>query len=89
MIMLDLLKPKYYMPVKGEYRYMVRNADLATNLGYSSENIILKQNGDIVNFIDKKLVDKMEHINIDDTLIDGNSIEDIGDLVLTGYNKPE
>ena len=31
---------------------------------------------------DKKLVDKMEHINIDDTLIDGNSIEDIGDLVL-------
>ena len=70
------------MPVKGEYRYMVRNADLATNLGYSSENIILKQNGDIVNFIDKKLVDKMEHINIDDTLIDGNSIEDIGDLVL-------
>ena len=82
MIMLDLLKPKYYMPVKGEYRYMVRNADLATNLGYSSENIILKQNGDIVNFIDKKLVDKMEHINIDDTLIDGNSIEDIGDLVL-------
>lgn len=81
-MMISLFRPKYYMPVKGEYRYMVRNADLATNLGYSSENIILKQNGDIVNFIDKKLVDKMEHINIDDTLIDGNSIEDIGDLVL-------
>jgi len=42
MIMIDLVKPKYYIPVKGEYRYMVRNADLATNLGYSSENIILK-----------------------------------------------
>ena len=82
MIMLDLLKPKYYMPVKGEYRYMVRNADLATNLGYNNNNIILKQNGDIINIIDKELVDKMEHINIDDTLIDGNSIEDIGDLVL-------
>lgn len=82
MIMLDLLKPLYYMPVKGEYRYMVRNADLATNLGYNKDNIILKQNGDIVNIENKKLLDKYEHINIDDVLIDGNSIEDIGDLVL-------
>ena len=82
MIMLDLLKPKYYMPVKGEYRYMVGNANLAYNLGYNKENILLKQNGDIVRFIDGNLVDKFEHINIDDTLIDGDSIDDVGDLVL-------
>ena len=47
MIMLDLLKPKYFIPVKAEYRYMVGAADLASNLGYNPDDILLKQNGDI------------------------------------------
>ena len=48
MLMIDLLKPTYYMPVEGEYRYMVNNAELATNLGVDSKNIILKTNGEVV-----------------------------------------
>ena len=82
MIMLNLVKPKYYMPVKGEYRLMVNNANLASSLGYQSENIILKQNGDIVEFIDGKLQEKFEHIEVDDILIDGKSSDDVGELVL-------
>lgn len=82
MLMLDLLKPKYFIPVKGEYRYMVGNADLASNLGYNKDNIILKQNGDVINIINKKLEDTGEHIFVDDILIDGNSLDDIGDLVI-------
>ncbi len=82
MIMLDLLKPKYFMPVKAEYRFMVGAADLASNLGYKPENILLKQNGDIVEINDKKIVDNSEHIFIDDVLIDGSSSEDVGDLVI-------
>ena len=82
MIMLDLLKPKYFMPVKAEYRFMVGAADLASNLGYKSEDIILKQNGDVVCIENKKIVDSNEHIFIDDVLIDGSSSEDVGDLVI-------
>ncbi|MGN1323153.1 MAG: ribonuclease J [Bacilli bacterium] len=82
MIMMDLLKPKYFIPVKGEYRYMVGNADLASNLGYDKNNIILKQNGDVINIVDKKLIDNPEHIFIDDVLIDGTSSDDVGDLVI-------
>ena len=82
MIMLDLLKPKYFMPVKAEYRFMVGAADLASDLGYSADNIILKQNGDVINIVDKKLIDNKEHIFIDDVLIDGSSSEDVGDLVI-------
>ncbi|MCR5224216.1 MAG: ribonuclease J [Bacilli bacterium] len=82
MIMLDLIKPKYYMPVKGEYRSMVNNANLAYALGMPKENLLLKQNGDIVEFIDGKLQDKFESIKIDTVLIDGDSSEDIGELVL-------
>ena len=82
MLMIKLMQPKYYMPVKGEYRYMVNNANLANDLGIPAENIILKQNGEIVNFEDGKLVDKQESIKVNDVFIDGKSNDDIGDLVI-------
>lgn len=82
MLMIKLLQPKYYMPVKGDYRYMVGNANLASKLNIPSENILLKQNGDIVTIEDKQLKDNFEHINVDDVFIDGNSSDDIGDLVI-------
>ena len=61
---------------------MVGAADLASDLGYKPENIILKQNGDIVEFDDGKLTDNNEHMFIEDVLIDGSSSEDVGDLVI-------
>lgn len=82
MLMIKLINPKYYMPVKGEYRYMVNNANLANNLGISKDNIILKQNGDIVEFEDGKLLDTYNKIKVNDVLIDGLSNEDIGELVI-------
>lgn len=82
MIMIKLIQPKYYMPVKGEYRYMVNNANLANRLGISKDNIILKQNGEVVTFEDGKLIDNNEIIKVNDILIDGLSNEDIGELVI-------
>lgn len=82
MLMIDLLKPKYYMPVEGEYRYMVNNAALANELGVSNENIILKTNGEFVKIENKKLIECYDKIDINDVLIDGNTNDDIGELVL-------
>ena len=82
MLMIKLMNPKYYMPVKGEYRYMVNNANLANALGIKPENIFLKQNGDIVEIIDGVATDKFEHIKVKDTLIDGKSSDDVGELVI-------
>ena len=82
MLMIKLINPKYYMPVKGEYRYMVNNANLASTLKIPDENILLKQNGEIVTFINGKLVDDFAKIKINDILIDGTSNDDIEDLVI-------
>lgn len=82
MLMIKLLNPKYYMPVKGEYRYMVGNANIASLLNIPSENIVLKQNGDVVKIEGGSLVECFDHINVDDIFIDGNSSDDIGDLVI-------
>lgn len=82
MLMLDLMMPKYYVPVSGEYRHMVANANNASYVGMKKENIILKQNGDVINFINGELKDVKEHVKVDDILIDGNSNQDVGALVL-------
>ncbi len=82
MLMLKLTNPKYYMPVKGEYRYLVGNANLANSLGMPPENIILKQNGDVVLFEDGELKETTEHIKVNDILIDGKSSDDVGELVI-------
>lgn len=82
MLMIKLINPKYYIPVKGEYRYMVNNANLASSLGISKDNILLKQNGDIMVFENGKYVDGFTRVKVGDVLIDGTSNDDIGELVI-------
>lgn len=82
MMMIDLLKPKYVMPVEGEYRYMVGNANLANSLGIPKENIVLKTNGEVALFEDGVLSDKKEIITVNESLIDGSIKEDVGELVI-------
>lgn len=82
MLMINLMNPKYYFPVKGEYRHQYMNAEVAEELGIPKENIILKLNGDVAEFVNGKLTDTKEHIDVDDVLIDGKSQGDIGELVL-------
>ncbi len=82
MLLVRLFNPKYYMPIKGEYRYQVENGALAERVGISKDNILLKQNGDFVTFEKGKLVESDKSIFVDDVLIDGKSTEDVGGLVL-------
>lgn len=82
MQMINLMNPKYYFPIKGEYRYQYMNASVAEQAGLDKDRVLLKLNGDVINFVNGKLVSKPEHINADEVLIDGNSSDDIGNLVL-------
>ncbi len=82
MLMINLMNPKYYFPVKGEYRNQYANAEIAEELGIPKENIILKLNGDVFEMIKGKNTNSTEHIEVDEVLIDGKSQGDIGNLVL-------
>ena len=82
MLMINLMNPKYYFPVIGEYRHQVENANIAHSLGMNKENILLKQNGFVATIENGKLADEIEKIKVDELLIDGNSTKDIGELVL-------
>ena len=82
LMMLNMLQPKYYFPIIGEYRYQVENAALAYKLGMDEDHVLLKLNGDVVTFNNGELVDNDEKIKTDEILIDGKQAGDIGDLVL-------
>ena len=82
MLMIDLMKPKYYMPVIGDYRQQVANANAAKQIGMKCDHILLKLNGDVAYFENGELVDNDMKVAVDDILIDGLSAGDVGDLVI-------
>lgn len=83
MMMMDLMKPKYYFPIKGEYRHQVANATLANQVGIPDSHIILKENGFVASFNNGKLVQNdFTKIPCGDISIDGDSSDDIGEIVL-------
>ena len=82
MLMINLMNPKYYFPVIGEYRHQVANKEAALKVGMKEENIILKLNGEVATFINGELKETNEKVKVDDILIDGKTVGDIGELVL-------
>lgn len=82
MMMINLMQPKYYFPVIGEYRHQVANSKVATQVGMNEENILLKLNGQVITLENGNLVDNGETVKIDDILIDGKTVGDIGEVVL-------
>jgi len=82
MLMINLMNPKYYFPVKGEYKDQYANAEVAEACGMDKNNIILKLNGDVVEFDNGEMIESFEKVPVEQVLISGSSGDDIGDLVL-------
>lgn len=82
MLLIDLMQPKYYMPVIGEYRHQVAAKNSAMKAGIKEENILLKLNGEVAYFENGKLVDKGMKVPVEDILIDGIAAGDVGELVI-------
>ncbi|MDD3453596.1 MAG: ribonuclease J [Bacilli bacterium] len=82
MMMINLMNPKYYFPVIGEYRHQVANAKLAEKMEINKQNILLRLNGEVVTFEKGILVKSEGNVKVDDILVDGKTSGDIGELVL-------
>ena len=82
MMTIELMNPKYYFPIKGEYSEQVANGDLACMVGVDKDNIILKENGSVATIVDGKLIDEFKEVRVGNISIDGDSSNDIGELVL-------
>ncbi|ADQ14725.1 ribonuclease J [Halanaerobium hydrogeniformans] len=80
-LMLNLVKPKYFVPVHGEYRHLYKHANLAEEVGIPRDNIYIADVGDKINFAEDK-VSKKDNVQSGDVLIDGLGIGDVGNIVL-------
>ncbi|MDY4898660.1 MAG: ribonuclease J [Eubacteriales bacterium] len=80
-LMQALVKPRYFMPVHGEYRHMTANRELALSLGIDSSNIFISEIGRVLE-IDRKGARFAETVPAGNVLVDGDSVGDIGNIVL-------
>lgn len=80
-LMLRLMKPKYFMPVHGEFRMLKIHAGLAEQCGISSENSFIMENGDIL-ALTSNSARPAGSFSASDVYVDGKGIGDIGNIVL-------
>jgi ribonuclease J len=80
-LVIGLVKPKYFIPIHGEYRHLKHHTDLAKEMGIPPKNILLAENGSIIEFTDSSAQIK-ERISAGTILVDGLGVGDIGDIVL-------
>lgn len=80
-LMLNFMKPKYFIPVQGEYRLLDRHAELAEEVGIPADHIFLVDKGDVLTYKNGEF-HVGDHIDVGNTMIDGTGIGDIGNIVL-------
>ena len=80
-LMIRLMKPKYLMPIHGEYRMLKSHSDLGISCDIKKENIFIMQNGEVLSLLNGK-VKKDRSFPCFDVYVDGNRIGDIGNVVI-------
>ena len=79
--MYALIKPKYAIPVHGEYRHLKRHAELAVEMGIPKENVKILSTGDVLEISDDKF-DITGRVPAQGILVDGLGVGDVGNIVL-------
>lgn len=78
----SLIKPKYFMPVHGEYRHLIQHARLAESLGMKKDNIFVLENGDVLSLSKRKAEVQRKQVDAEAILVDGLGVGDVGNIVL-------
>lgn len=81
-VIIQIFKPKYYIPMKGEYQHFVSNMHIALDMGIPQENIIIMDNGERITIQDGELENIRDTYEIEDVMIDGIGIGDVGEKVI-------
>ncbi|NLV68136.1 MAG: ribonuclease J [Spirochaetes bacterium] len=80
-LMLTITKPKFFMPVHGEYKHLKKHADIAESLNIKPAHIIIAKNGDILE-LNKKHFKKIDKIKLSEMYVDGTEIGDVASDVI-------
>ena len=78
----SLLKPKFFVPVHGEYRHLRQHAMIAEELGMDKKNIFMMDNGEVLEVSSNKAVKTKETVPCQGVMVDGLGVGDVGNIVL-------
>ena len=80
-LMLNMVKPRHFIPVHGEYRHLVKHSQLAEKVGVKKENIVLAEDGDVVE-VTEGSISVRERVESGKVFVDGKGVGDVRDMVL-------
>lgn len=80
-LMMNFMKPKYFIPIQGEYRLLSAHAKLAEEVGIPKQNIFIPARGDILEYTNDELR-MASSVPADNVMVDGIGVGDIGNIVL-------
>ena len=80
-LMIRLMKPKYVMPIHGEYRMLRKHADIAIMCNVAKENTFVLSNGDVLS-MNNGVINKTESIHAADAYVDGNRVGDVDNTIM-------
>lgn len=80
-LMHTLVRPKFFLPVHGEYRHLKQHAELAVKLGLPQENIVIADNGDVIE-VTRDSIKKNGTVISGQVFVDGLGVGDVGNIVL-------
>ncbi|MBC7074203.1 ribonuclease J, partial [Candidatus Parcubacteria bacterium] len=80
--LIRMLQPKFFMPVHGQYSMMVEHAELAKKEGKREEEIILAENGQVININEERFFIEKKPIPANYVMVDGLGVGDVGEVVL-------
>ena len=81
-VIIKIFKPKYYIPMKGEYQHFIANKNIAEDMGIQDDHIIIIDNGECITFDKGQLLPSRDVYEIEDVMIDGIGIGDVGEKVI-------
>ncbi len=85
-MMLALVKPKYFIPVHGEYRMLVKHAELGKIMGVDPKNIIIGENGKVIE-VSKKSIKLNGAVQSGAVMVDGMGVGDVGSVVMRDRHR--
>jgi ribonuclease J len=80
--MISLMKPKFFMPIHGQFSMMYENSKLAEDCNIKEQNIILTDNGKVINLNPEKFTIEKREVPSDYIMVDGLGVGDVGEVVL-------
>ncbi|WP_052891160.1 ribonuclease J [Thermogemmatispora carboxidivorans] len=80
-LMLSMIRPKFFVPIHGEYRQLMLHAKLASSLGIPADHIVIAEDGDVIE-VTKNSIHAAGHVSCGNVYVDGLGVGDVGQIVL-------